>query len=209
MAGDREAQWEERLALPVLVAALASVPAVFLTLLDDPYATVGTVANWLTGAVLIGETLILFLVAEDKRAWVVRHWWLVLLTLLIVVAVVFAIGPVQLLRLLRVVGALRLLRAGRILKAGRLLQRRAGLSGRWARLPTLFASVLVATFVAVVLSDPSSQTRVLLSHLLGSTTTAVLTVVAGLILAIATFVVVRARRRLDPAPDAPGDSVPE
>lgn len=195
MTRDREAEWEERLALPVLIAALASVPAVFLTLLDDPYATVGTVANWLTGAVLIAETAILFLVAEDKRSWIRRHWWLILLTLAILLAVVFAVGPVQLLRLLRVVGALRLMRAGRILKAGRLLQRRLGLTGRWERVPTVLATVLVAAFVAVVLADPTSQSRLLLEQILGSTAMTILTILAGVILAVATFLVVRARGR--------------
>jgi len=39
---DPEDHWEERLALPVIIAALASVPAVFLTLLDSPYETVGS-----------------------------------------------------------------------------------------------------------------------------------------------------------------------
>ncbi|ANS78784.1 Permeases of the major facilitator superfamily [Serinicoccus hydrothermalis] len=196
MARSREEEWEERLALPVLVAALASVPAVFLTLLAEPYSTVGTVANWLTGAVLVAETVILFAVAEDRRAWLLRHWWLVLLTLAVVAAVVLAVGPVQLLRLLRVVGALRLVRAGRILKAGRLLQQRSGLSGWWARVPMMLATVLVAVFVAVILSDPTSQSRILLSQALGSTASTLLTILAGLVLAVATFVVLRRRGQL-------------
>ncbi|WP_238335785.1 hypothetical protein [Serinicoccus kebangsaanensis] len=195
MARSREDAWEERLALPVLVAALASVPAVFLTLLAEPYSTIGTVTNWLAGGVLVAETLILFLVAEDRKAWLARHWWLVLLTVAVVVAVILAVGPVQLLRLLRVVGALRLVRAGRILKAGRLLQQRAGLTGRWERVPMMLATVLVAAFVAVILADPTSQTRILLSQALGSTASTVLTITAGLLLAVATFVVLRQRRR--------------
>ncbi|KUG55807.1 hypothetical protein AVL62_05845 [Serinicoccus chungangensis] len=195
MTQDREAEWEERLALPVVVAALASVPAVFLTLLDDPYATVGAVTNWLTGAVLLAETLILFLVARDKRSWVRRNWWLILLTVGVVLAVVLAVGPLQLLRLLRVVGALRLIRAGRILKAGRLLRQRLGLTGRWQQVPGVLATVLVAAFVTVVLADPTSQSRVLLEQLLGSTAATLATLVAGLLLGVATVVVVRQRRQ--------------
>lgn len=192
---DREQHWEERLALPVLVAALASVPAVFLTLLDQPYETVGQVTNWATGAVLVAETVVLFAVSEDKRDWLRRHRWLVLLTVVVIVGVVLAIGPVQLLRLLRVVGALRLVRAGRIVKAGRILRERAGLSGRWAQLPTIAASLLVAAFVAVVLSDPTSRTRELMDDVLGRTGGTVAAVVAGVLLAGATFVVMRQRRR--------------
>ena len=74
-AAAREERWEERLAIPVLVAALVSVPAVWLTLLRDPYDTVGSVVLVLTGVVLLAETVVLFAVSADKRDWVRRHRW--------------------------------------------------------------------------------------------------------------------------------------
>lgn len=201
----REEQWERRLAIPVLVAALASVPAVFLTLLDQPYATAGTVINWIAGGVLIAETVVLFTVSGDKIDWLRRHKWLVALTVAVVIAVVFAVGPVQLLRLLRVVGALRIIRAGRIIKAGRILQERMGLTGRWSRVPAVLASVLVAAFVAVVLSDPTSQTRTLIEDLVGRTGGTVAAVLAGVALAAATFIVMRRQRTDDADDDADDD----
>ncbi len=194
---DPETRWEERLAFPVLVAALASIPAVFLTLLDDPYATAGMVTNWAAGAVLVAETVVLFVVSGDRVAWLRRHIWLVLLTVAVVISVVLAIGPVQLLRLLRVVGALRLVRAGRIVKAGRMLQERLGLTGKWQRVPGIAASVLVGAFVAVVLADPSSRTRVLIEEYVGVVPGTIAVLLAGLLLAVATFVVVRQRQKAD------------
>lgn len=189
----REEQWERRLAIPVLVAALASVPAVFLTLFDQPYSAAGTVINWVAGGVLIAETAVLFAVSGDKLGWVRRHKWLVALTIAVIIAVVFAVGPVQLLRLLRIVGALRIIRAGRIIKAGRILQERMGLTGRWQRAPAVLASVLVAAFVAVVLSDPTSRTREIIDGLIGRTGGTTAAIVAGVVLAAATFVVMRRR----------------
>ena len=192
---DREEEWEERLAVPVLVAALASVPAVFLTLLDDPYSTIGTVANWVSGGVLVAETVVLFAVSGDKRDWLTRHVWLVVLTVAVVVAVVLAIGPVQILRLLRVVGALRIVRAGRILKAARILRDRIGLTARWGKVMSLGAALLVAAFVSVILADPTSQTREILESWLGVSGNIVLVLLAGALVGGATFVVMRQQRR--------------
>lgn len=173
--------------MPVLVAALVSVPAIFLTLLPEPWASTGTVVNVLSGVVLTGETAILFVTSGDKREWLRRNRWLVLLTVLIVVSVVLAIGPVQLLRLLRVVGALRVLRAGRIIKAGRLLTGR--LEGTWAHLPAMLAAVLVALFVALTLADPTSQVRVLAESVLPFTFGPVVVTIAAVLLAVSTFLV--------------------
>jgi CsoR family transcriptional regulator, copper-sensing transcriptional repressor len=192
---DPEEHWEQRLALPVILAALASVPAVFLTLLDSPYDTVGNVVNWLSGAVLVAETVVLFAVSRDKREWIRRHKWLLLLTVAVILGVVFAIGPVQLLRLLRVFGALRLVRAGRIVKAARIMRDKFGLTGQWSKVAYAAAALLVAAFVGVVLADPTSRSRELLDRWLGGTSQVVLSVLAGAVLAVATFVVVRRQQR--------------
>ena len=196
-ASTREREWEERFAVPVLVAALASVPAVFLTLLDGAAEAVGNVVNWASGAVLVAETVVLFAVSERKWSWLKGHVWLVLLTVAVVIAVVLAIGPVQLLRLLRVFGALRIVRAGRIVKAARIMRRRAGLTGRWTKIASAGAGVLVAAFVAVVLADPTSRSRQLLEQWVGDLdgpALVVLVLLAGALLAVATYVVMRQRQ---------------
>lgn len=194
LAGDRAERVAERLSGPVLVAALASIPATFLTLLDGAYQTTGSALNAVSGAVLVAETVVLLAVAEDKRAWLRRNRWLVGLTIALVPAVVFAVGPVQLLRLARLVGALRIVRVRRILKAGRIIRERHGLTARWERVVTGAVSLVVAAFVAVVLADPTSQSRQLLegaagrSEVLGAA-------LAGVLLAAATYVVRTNRRR--------------
>lgn len=186
--GDRAERLQERLAIPVLVAALASVPAVFLTLFDDPARTVGSVLNGVSGAVLIAEAVVLLAVSEHRLRWVRENLWLVALAVLMIPAIVFAIGPVQLLRLLRLVGALRIIRVRRILRAGTILRNRAGLDQLWQRVIGVAVSLLVAGFVAVVLADPTSQSRQFIDEVVG-VTGPVPVVIAGIVLAGATLVV--------------------
>jgi hypothetical protein len=190
----REEHWQERLAVPVLVAALAAIPAMFLTLAEGTLATAGHVVDVLSGLVLVAETVILFVVAENKRAWIRGHLGLIALTVAVVVAVVFALGPAQVLRLVRTVGALRVLRAGRIVKAARSVSNRMGFTGRLAHLAAAAAGLLVAVFVGIVLADPTSRSRDLLSLVLGDLSTPVIVVlsgVAGIVLGVATYLLAR------------------
>ncbi len=193
---DRADRVASRLAVPVLVAALASVPAVFLTLLDDPWAQVGGGLNAISGGVLIAETVVLLALAEDRRAWIRRNRWLVGLTLVIIPAVIFAVGPVQLLRVLRVFGALRIIRVGRILKAGRIVRERTGLDQVWHRVVGVGVTLLCAVFVAAVLADPTSTSRQFVDSAVQQLGW-VGVVLAGTILAAATFVVMTQRDRSD------------
>jgi CsoR family transcriptional regulator, copper-sensing transcriptional repressor len=202
---DRADRLAERIAIPVLIAALASVPAVFLSLFDDPYQTLGEGLNTLSGGVLIAETVVLLAVSENRWSWVKRNKWLVLLALAIIPAIVFAVGPVQLLRLLRIAGALRIIRVKRIFKAGKIVRERAGLNKTWERVIGVGVTVLCAAFVAVMLADPTATRE--LSRFGSESQDALSNVVnrlgwigiavAGLILAGATYIVWSNRRQSD------------
>jgi CsoR family transcriptional regulator, copper-sensing transcriptional repressor len=189
---DRADRAARKLAVPVLIAALASIPATFLTLFEGTVATAGNALNTASGVVLVAETVVLLALAGDKRAWLRRNRWLVGLTIVIVPAVIFAVGPVQILRLARVVGALRIIRVRRIFKAGRIIRERHGLDGRWGRILTIGVTLLTAGFVAVVLADPTSRSRQVLDDTLGGFSTLGI-VLAGLVVAGATYVVMRDR----------------
>lgn len=193
-------KWERRLAVPVIFAAAVAVPAVFLTIFGGGRtALVGTLLNWASLAVLTAEAAVLFLLTGDRLAWVRRHRWTLAITAVAIPAVIFALAPVQALRLvLRLVqffGALRVLRAGRIIKAGRVLARRSGWTGPWRYAPILLGSVVAAVFVAIILADPTSTTRRLLDEHVSDRVTIALALLAGAILAAATFVVLRYRNR--------------
>ncbi|TDS86168.1 MULTISPECIES: hypothetical protein [Nesterenkonia] len=192
-ARELEERWEDRLAWPVLIAAVISVPAVFLTLLDEPFEMIGHVGLWVTSVVLIFETIVLFLVSPKKIDWLLRNWWLVGLSVLVIVGVVFSIGPMQLLRLLRSVGALRVLRAKQVAKAGHSLQN-VGASRWWRRLGTILATFVVTAFVVVALVDPESPARSFLDDLVGEEWAIPTAIGAGLLLFGATYLLVRQPR---------------
>jgi len=201
---DRSARWERRLAVPVLVAALASVPAVFLTLAGGALATVGEVLHWASGAVLVAETAVLLAFSADRLAWLRRNRGLVTLTLIVVPVTILALGPLQVFRLIYTVGTLRLVRARRIVRAVLVLHGRFGPSGPWATAFALGAGVLVAAFVAITLVDPTSRSRMLLQDWFGWTGSGhvVAVCLAGAIVFGATWVALRNRRRSGQSDDA-------
>lgn len=195
----RAERWEQRLALPVILAAVVSVPAVFLTMLDDRHLLLtGHALNWASLVVLASETALLLVLSSARRAWLWRHRWTLAITVLAVPAVIFAAAPIQALRLvslLRFLGTLRILRANTIVNAGRVLARRFGLTG-FRRYALVFGgSLLAAGFVALVLVDPTTarQHRRLFAELQGWLGP-MPALVAGTVLAAATFIVVLYRR---------------
>lgn len=191
---DRAARAEERLAVPVLVAAIASIPATFLTTLEGRPQLAGHVVNYLSVAVLAGESVVPFVLASHRIRWLRERWFVVAVAAISVPAVIFAVGPAQLLRLVRFVGALRILRVRRILKAGKILRQRSGRTGWQWKAISAFLSLLAAAFVAIVLSDPSSQTRQLAEGALGQFGLPAI-ILAGAIIASATFLVLRYGRK--------------
>lgn len=157
---------ERRLALPVLVCAVVSVPAVFLGMWGEgPWAEIGHRVNWLAGLVLWAEWILLIALAENKIGWLRTHKWSTFVAAVTLPAVVFALGPAQVLRLARTAGTLRLLRVTRIIEAGGVLRRRMGLTGTRGTVVAVATTVLSAVFVTAILLNPDSASRRFLTGL--------------------------------------------
>ncbi len=206
----RLARWEDRLFWPVLLAALAAIPAMFLTMAEGTAAVLGEALNTLTMLVFAAETAVLWGLARDKRRWLREHWFVVTITALTIPAVLLALGPVQVLRLVRFVGALRIIRVGRILKAGRVLYERSGAQGPMRAAIAFGATVLAATFVALVLADPTAESRQVLEDVADRGGLPLLAAGAAVVLAAgliggATFVLAS---RSDDEADPPDDRTP-
>lgn len=159
-SGDDRAEYvRERLTIPVLVAALVSVPAVFLAATPGLTGLIGRVLNWVSLSVLLGESLVLLWLSGSVRTWIRRYRAQLIIVGVTVPAVVFAVGPVQILRLLLAVGAFRILRVRRIVRAGHVIVRRTGLPGHRGRWVLVGVSLLAGVFATLVLIDPRSRSR--------------------------------------------------
>lgn len=183
-------RWERRFFWPVVLAALASIPAAFLTMLEGRPAVAGTVLNGVSLFVFTAEAVVLMALADNKWRWIREQWFLVAVAVLTLVAVLFSLGPVQLLRFVRLVGALRIIRVGRIFKAGRILYARSKLPNPVRALIFVAVTFCAATFVALVLADPTAYSRRLVEGVFGDAWPIAVSV-AMLLLGGATFIVAR------------------
>jgi hypothetical protein len=163
---DRAYRVQQRLAVPVLTASVVSVPAVFLATTPGPLGVVGTVLNWLSLAVLLGESVALLWTSGNLRTYLRRYRSQLIVVGIAVPAVVFVVGPFQVLRLMLALGAFRILRVRRILRAGRIVVHRTGLDGQRGRWVLAAAVALSLVFSAVVLSNPESRSRQLLDRVI-------------------------------------------
>ena len=182
-----------KLRIPVIVAVCASIPAVFLTVwTDGDLALTGKIIGWAAGAVLWFESVILLLAAEHKREWLWRHKWMLVVCILTLVSLMAAAGGAQVLRLAYLVGTVRALRAKRIIDAAQVLGRRFSLGIWWKSGLLTGAGVVAAATAAVLLLDPDAEYREIL-HWLDANLRLLPILVAGAVLAVATWYVVRSR----------------
>ena len=167
---DRARRLEQRLTVPVIIAAVISVPATFMSAVDGWPGVLGKVLNMGTAAVLMGEPLLLFLLAGHRIAWLRAHLWAILIAAVAVPAVLFAAAApyfqaLRLLRLTHVVTALRLLRINRILKAADTLRRYLLVDAFWRRLSALFGPLVAFGFAGFVLADAKYRALLFLDTL--------------------------------------------
>lgn len=124
---------------PVLVTAVVSVPAVFLSTLDGSAGTAGTVLNRVTVVVRTGESVLLFWFSSDRIACLRSPWWVALVAALAVPAVLFAIGPVRVLRAARLATAFQLPQVTLLIKVARILRCRTERIGSFRHVPRVLA----------------------------------------------------------------------
>ncbi|SDL06482.1 hypothetical protein SAMN05216298_2543 [Glycomyces sambucus] len=182
-----------KLRVPVIVAVAASIPAVFLTVwTDGNVAFAGKAIGWAAGAVLWFESVVLLFAAEHKRDWLWRHKWMLAVCALTLVSLVLAAGGAQVLRLAYLLGTIRALRAKRIFDAAGILARRLSLGLWWKSGLFTGAGVVAAAIAAVLLFDPDAEYRELL-HWFDANLRLLPILLAGAVLAVATWYFVRAR----------------
>lgn len=169
---DRAAELEERFSLPVIIAAIASIPAVFLSMMDGAAQVTGNLINYATLAVFAAEFVTLLWAAEDKRRWVREHKLVILVLVAAIPAVILFVGAVQVLRLghllTRFLTGLKIARLRQLFRAFRKLREKTGLCGwRWNAVRGGFA-VLGLVALGMVLADRESATRQFLDDFVGA-----------------------------------------
>jgi len=110
----RSERIQQRLELPMTVAALLVIPLLFIEGANygEPWDTIGVVLNWGTWLAFLAEAAIMLSVVPDRWRWV-RDNPIDVAVLLLTPPLLGAFAPARLLRLLRLVRLLRLGPAGR------------------------------------------------------------------------------------------------
>lgn len=159
-------------AWPVLIASLATVIGLFVSLAADPLGNIGEEVVMLASLVIVAESLLVALVSKDKRRWLKRHGVLVVVSLVAVFLFVVGVAvPLHLLRLVRGFSASPLshvLQHAKVLRVGELSHAKQHLSDSSKLAEKLHQPIEAAVGLAVPvylflsLRDPNSESRELL-----------------------------------------------
>jgi len=100
---------QERLAVPLLVAALLTIPAIAIEQSDvgQPWDTIANVLNWVIWTAFLGEAILMLRVVDDRWRWVREH---PLEVAIVILTPPFLPPSMQAARVFRLLRLLRLLR---------------------------------------------------------------------------------------------------
>jgi voltage-gated potassium channel len=106
--------------MPLLVAALLTLPVTILELLPpaDPWFTIANVLNWLIWLVFLAEVVVMLMVVSSKRAWVRQHPLELAIVAFTPPFLASIVQSARVLRLLRLLRFLRLAPLVRVLFSG-------------------------------------------------------------------------------------------
>jgi voltage-gated potassium channel len=102
---------QERLAVPLLVAALLTIPAIAIEQSDvgQPWDTIASVLNWVIWTAFLAEAILMLRLVDDRWRWVREH---PLEVAIVILTPPFLPASMQAARAFRLLSLLRLLRLG-------------------------------------------------------------------------------------------------
>ena len=109
-------RWQVRLEVAVLVAALASVPAVYLHASKGTAHDVGVLLGWLIWLVFATEVAVMLTISADRRTWARGHQFELFVFVTSFPLFLDLPGVRELIGVFPVLGAVKLLKALKILK---------------------------------------------------------------------------------------------
>ena len=159
-------------AWPVLVASLATVVGLLVSLADGPVGELGEEVAMLAGLVVVAESVMVMLVSGDKWRWLRQHWLLVVISALVLGLFVVGVAvPLHLLRLVRgfsvspvshVLQHAKILHVGEFGHAKEHLASSSKLAARLHQPVEAFIGLAVPVYLFATLRDPESDSRELL-----------------------------------------------
>jgi len=159
----RAARWEARFKAPIIVAAIAVLPLLALSLSHPhgAWATVEVAGHWAVWLTFAAEVAVMLVVVRDRRAWIAGHRLELLIVAIASPLVPLALAAAPALRLLIVAKAfktLKLAKAIKLAKLGksvRLLRRKLALGERASGALGVVALLLAAATVTYMLTGAS------------------------------------------------------
>jgi voltage-gated potassium channel len=106
---------EQRLAVPLLAAALLTIPAIAIEQSDagEPWDTIAVVMNWVICLAFLGEAILMLRVVDDRWRWIREH---PLEVAIVLFTPPFLPASLQAARVFRLLRLLRLLRLALMLR---------------------------------------------------------------------------------------------
>ncbi len=107
---DRSDRIGKRLELPLLIAALLTIPTTIVeeSRLGHPWSQIATGVNWAIWLMFLAEVVIMLSVVPSRADWLRHHLLELAIVVLTPPALLTAVQPIRLLRLLRVLRLFRL-----------------------------------------------------------------------------------------------------
>lgn len=153
-------RWQFRLDAAVLVAALASVPAVYLHASKGTAHDVGVILGWLIWTVFAVEVAVMLALSEDRRGWVRGHQFELFVFVTSFPLFLDLPGVRELIGVFPALGAVKLLKALKILKLAKVfrLLHASSLAGWVVRLVSAAAALVALGLLGAIVTEKKVPT---------------------------------------------------